>query len=195
MTKRIAFALLSLLPALAAMGQQTHHHGHAAAPPIGSVAKIEDVPVRTQDGAGARFYTDLVKGRVAAINFIFTSCTTVCPLMGVRFAQLQDRLGPNAANVALVSVSIDPANDTPERLAAWARRLGAKAGWTLVTGAKPDMDRLLQSLGAPTADPAAHTPLVLIVDARQEHPAVRRLDGLADPATLASTLDSVVRGR
>lgn len=192
MTKPIAVAVL-LLSALAAAGQH-HHHEHAAAQAHGAITRIDDAPVRTQDGAEARFYSDLVKGRVAAINFVFTSCTTVCPLMGVRFAQLQERLG-SGSDVALVSVSIDPANDTPERLAAWSKRLGAKPGWTLVTGAKPDMDKLLQSLGASAADPAAHTPLVLIVDAREGRFSMQRLDGLTDAATLAKTLESVVAAR
>src|SRR5215212_6562671 len=104
---------------------------------VTSAAKIPDVTVQSHDGRSLHFYGDLVKGRVTVINFIFTSCTTVCPLMGVRFAQLQPLLPPD---VSLVSVSIDPATDTPERLAAWSRRLGAKPGWTLVTGTKPDID-------------------------------------------------------
>jgi protein SCO1/2 len=194
MLKLIAAAVLSL-SAVAAWGQHAGHH-HAVAPqPAAAITKIEDVPVQTQDGSEARFYSDLVKGRVTAINFIFTSCTTVCPLMGVRFAQLQTRLDELADDVTLVSVSIDPTNDTPERLAAWAKRLGAKPGWTLVTGAKPDMDKLLRSLGASAADPSAHTPLVLIVDSRNGKFSMQRLDGLTDPATLAKTLDQVVHAK
>src|SRR5690349_526839 len=71
--------------------------------------RIDDTTVVTHDGRTVHFYTDLVQGRVTAINFIFTSCTTVCPLMGVRFAQLQPLL-PDG--VTLISVSIDPTNDT-----------------------------------------------------------------------------------
>lgn len=189
--KVLVFVLLLLsLPAAA----QHHHHPAAA---LAAPSKIEDVPVVTQDGAPARFYSDLVKGRVTAIQFVFTSCTTVCPLMGVRFAQLQSRLGSDAARVSLLSVSIDPANDTPQRLAAWSKRVGAKPGWTLVTGTKPDMDRLLQSLGASSADPAAHTPLVLIVDDRAAdgEPSMLRLDGLADPTAMAAAIRKVISSR
>lgn len=143
------------------------------------------MPVQTHDNRELHFYSDLIKKRVTAINFIFTSCTTVCPLMGVRFAQLQALL---PKDVSLISVSIDPANDTPQRLAEWGKRVGAKPGWTLVTGTKPDIDTLLRSLGTAIADPASHTPLVLIVDDRGETPTFQRLDGLTDPKSIAKTL-------
>jgi protein SCO1 len=148
---------------------------------------IADVSVKTHEQGDARFYTDLVKGRRVAINFIFTSCTTVCPLMGVRFAQLQPLLPPD---VSLISVSIDPANDTPEKLAAFASKVGAKPGWTLITGAKPEIDTLLQSLGSNVADPASHTPLILVVDDRGAKPKVERVDGLTDPKVLAKMFEA-----
>jgi protein SCO1/2 len=183
----LLFTVALLVTAFAA-AQEQHHH--AASPPTSNQlpgTRVADVPVRTHDGRALHFYSDLVKGRLTAINFIFTSCTTVCPLMGVRFAQLQPLLPKGAT---LISISIDPANDTPERLAAWGQRVGAKAGWTLVTGAKPDVDKLLRSLGSTSVDPASHTPLVLIVDDRAGHPsAMQRVDGLTDPKTLARILD------
>jgi protein SCO1/2 len=110
--------------------------------------------------------------------------------MGVRFAQLQPLL---PKGVTLVSVSIDPTNDTPERLDAWAHRIGAKPGWTLVTGAKPDVDDLLRSLGTQIADPASHTPLILIIDDRDGKLAMQRVDGLTDPETLAKLLSEATR--
>ncbi len=187
----LVLAFLFAFLAAASTAAQEHHH-HAASPSnaVRSESHVPDVTVQTHDGRSVRFYSDLVKGRVTAINFIFTSCTTVCPLMGVRFAQLQPLL---PKDVSLVSVSIDPANDTPERLAAWSQRVGAQRQWTLVTGAKPDIDTLLQALGTAIADPASHTPLVLIIDDRGATPLFRRLDGLTDPKTLAKTLAEVTR--
>lgn len=190
-----SFVLALLFASIAAA--QEHHHHAAASPTVApsasvapSEAHVADVVVQTHDGRTVHFYSDLVKGRVTAINFIFTSCTTVCPLMGVRFAQLQPLL---PKDVSLVSVSIDPTNDTPARLAAWSQRVGAKPDWTLVTGAKPDIDTLLRSLGTTIADPASHTPLVLIIDDRGTTPIFRRLDGLTDPKTLARILAEVTR--
>ena len=90
---------------------------------------VPDVKLVDQDGRPVRFYTDLVKGQVVAMNFVFTSCGTICPPMGANFAKLQKILGGRPGpHVRLISVSIDPANDTPERLKAWAAKFGAQPG-------------------------------------------------------------------
>jgi hypothetical protein len=96
---------------------------------------IPDVELLDQDGNKVRFYTDLVKGRTVAINFIFTTCTTICPPLGATFARVQKELGERAGrDVQLISVSVDPATDTPERMKAWGAKFHAAAGWTFVTG-------------------------------------------------------------
>lgn len=124
---------------------------------------IPDVELLDQNGNKIHFYTDLVKGKTVAINFIFTTCTTICPPLGATFARIQKELGERVGrDVRLISISVDPATDTPERMKAWAAKFHAAEGWTLVTGAKPDVDRLLLALGAATASPADHTPTVLI---------------------------------
>lgn len=124
---------------------------------------LPDLPVTTQDGKQLRFYSDLVKGRVVAINFIFTRCTTICPPLGVKFSALQRNLGDRLNKDAyLISVSIDPHNDTPERLKAWSDKFHRKAGWTLVTGRKQDINEILRALNAFNPNPADHTPMVLV---------------------------------
>lgn len=181
--------------AVADRGQEHAHHAPAAPPPPGELTatRIPDVPVLTQAGEPRHFYRDLVQGRLVAINFIFTRCTAVCPLLGARFSQLQKMLGEDAARVGLISVSIDPANDTPQRLAQWSQGLGAQPGWTLVTGERADLDALLRSLGASAADPASHVPIALIVDERRQPARWQRLDGLADAAVLARALRDRLR--
>ncbi|MDB5901554.1 MAG: hypothetical protein JWM26_432, partial [Betaproteobacteria bacterium] len=162
------------------------------AAPQARSAPVADVAVRTQDDRPVNFYTDLVRGRIVAVNFIFTGCSSVCTVMGARFAKLQALLGDAAADVSLVSISIDPVNDTPARLSQWSRGLGAKPGWTLVTGAKADIDTLVKSLGSSAADPVAHAPLVVIIDGLHGSP-MQRLDGLADPSVLAQVLRERVK--
>jgi len=149
---------------------------------------LPDVTVFTQEGAAVRF-PDLAKNRIAVMNFVFTSCTTICPTMGATFARVQSLLGDRAGDVALISVSIDPANDTPERLAAWSKRLGAKPGWTLVTGSKSDIDRILKAVGLYTADPTAHAPVVLVGDAARGR--WQRVDGLATPSAIIAAIDRI----
>lgn len=150
-------------------------------------AVVADVAVRNQDGRELRFNRDLVKGRLVAINFVFTGCSSVCPLMGASFASLQQQLGSSAAQVALISVSLDPLNDTPARLLEWRNKFSTKPGWTLVTGRYQDIDALLSSLGAAAPEPASHAPFILIIDGRSDAP-WQRMDGLADPAAVARVL-------
>lgn len=182
---------------LVAVGAQAHDHAahaaHAAAQAQSlqgesAAGAVADVPVQDQSGRSLHFHRDLVQGRLVAINFVFTRCTTVCPLLGTRFAQVYKQLGDDADRVALISVSIDPANDTPQELARWSRAFGAAPGWSLVTGARADIDRLVRSLGASAADPASHVPLVLLIDERGKPRPWRRLDGLADATVLTAAL-------
>lgn len=149
---------------------------------------IPDVEVLDQDGRKLHFYTDLVKDRVVAINFIFTTCTTICPPLGATFARVQKDLGERAGGeVQMISISVDPVTDTPERLKAWGEKFHAARGWTFVTGAKPAIDELLRALGAATASPQDHSPTVLIGnDARGEW---TRTYGLASPAKIVQLIN------
>jgi protein SCO1/2 len=148
---------------------------------------IPDLPVLDQEGQARHFYSDLVQGRVVAVNFIFTHCTTICPPLAATFSKLRKLLGDRAGReVNLISISVDPATDTPERLKAWSQRFGAGPGWTLVTGRKEDIVLLLKALGAYTSDITDHPPLVLISNARGQW---TRAYGLAPPAKLLTAID------
>ena len=110
--------------------------------------KIPDLPVFDQDGRKLNFYSDLVKGRTVAINFIFTTCTTICPQLTMAMRKTQQQLGARVGrDIWLVSVSVDPATDVPERLHRFAAKFDVGPGWTFVTGRKTDIDRLLTALG------------------------------------------------
>jgi protein SCO1/2 len=191
-------ALLLLAAAAAPAAAQPGRHDHAAhlraatagageVEDAGGLA-IPDVEVTTQDGDTVRFYRDLVRDRVVAINFVFTTCTTVCPPMGAIFGQLEKRLGDRAGrDVHLISVSVDPATDTPERLAEWASRFGRRPGWTLVTGDKRTIDSLLKALAVFTPDFADHAPVALL--GNDAAGTWTRAHGLASPARLAAILE------
>ena len=180
---RPALFLFTALVFLAAGGFPASAAEPAAATENLDGLAIPDVPVLDQDGKAVRFYSDLVKDRVVVMNFVFTTCTTICPPLGANFAKLRRLLGERAGrDVRLISVSVDPARDTPERLKAWAQKFGAGPGWTLVTGERAEITRLLKALGVYTAGVADHSPLVLLGnDARHRW---TRAYGLAPPATL-----------
>jgi cytochrome oxidase Cu insertion factor (SCO1/SenC/PrrC family) len=155
---------------------------------------IPDVELLDQDGRKVHFYTDLVKGHTVAINFIFTTCTTICPPLGATFRRVEEGLGERAGrDVRLISISVDPATDTPERMKAWGAKFHAGGGWTFVTGAKPSVNELLRALGAATASPADHTPAVLIGnDASGQW---TRTYGLARPTQIVKLIEDALAGR
>ena len=173
-------------------------HGGAplsiGAPAVNSGLSIPDVELLDQDGRRVRFYSDLVRGKTVAINFIFTTCTTVCPPMGATFARVQRELGARAGrDVHLISISVDPATDTPERMKAWGAKFKAGPGWTLVTGPKPQVDELLRALAASSARREDHTPNVLIGDDSTGR--WTRAYGLAAPSKLIGIISDAAEGR
>jgi protein SCO1/2 len=177
--------------------QATSSPGEAPAPeseqrpavPSTRPRTIPDAALIDQHGRPVRFYTDLVKGRVVIINFIFTRCQTICPAMGVNFGQLQRVLGDQP--VQLISVSLDPVNDRPAQLDEWAKRYGAGPNWTLLTGEKPVVDALLKALGAFTAEKSNHSPLILLGDDRSG--TWTRLDGYTAPEKVAGKVRDLAR--
>lgn len=107
-----------------------------------------NVSLQTHEGRSVRFYDDLIKGRKVIINFTFTSCTGTCPRTSSNLARVQEMLGDRIGrDIFLVSISIDPEHDTPEKLAAYARTFGARPGWTFATGRREDVDSIRRRLG------------------------------------------------
>jgi protein SCO1 len=125
--------------------------------------RIPDVPVYDQNNRKLNFYTDLVKGKTVAINFIFTTCTTICPPLTATFRRVQQTLSERMGrDVELISISVDPTTDVPERLKDFSAKFKAGPRWTFVTGSKPEIDRLLSALGGYAPDKNDHTPMILI---------------------------------
>jgi cytochrome oxidase Cu insertion factor (SCO1/SenC/PrrC family) len=155
---------------------------------------MPDVELLDQDGRKVQFYSDLVRDRVVVINFIFTTCTTICPPLGATFARVQKELGErNGRDVSFISISVDPVTDTPERLKAWGAKFHAGPSWIFVTGNKPQINELLRSLGGASANPQDHSPMVLIVnDARGQW---TRTYGLAPPSQLVKLITNAIEGR
>ena len=121
------------------------------------------VQLRNQDGADVRLPDDLRRHDIVLMNFLFTSCPTICPTMGANFAQLSKALETaGVGGIGLFSITLDPAMDTPGQLKKWAAQFEAGKGWTLLTGASADIKKVLKACGAFVPDKAAHAPFVLI---------------------------------
>jgi len=107
-----------------------------------------NVPLVTSEGETVRFYDDLIKDKVVAINFIFTDCKDVCPAETARLRQVQELLGDRVGrDIFMYSISIDPENDTPERLAQYAQQFQVGPGWLFLTGNEEDITLLRKKLG------------------------------------------------
>ena len=160
----------------------------------GAKLNIPDVELLDQNGRKLHFYTDLVKDQTVVINFIFTTCTTICPPLGATFARVQKELGDKVGrDVRFISISVDPATDTPERLKAWGAKFHAGEGWTFVTGNKPQVDELLRALGASSASREDHSPTVLI--GNESHGIWTRTYGLGKTSQLVQIISDAIQGR
>jgi protein SCO1/2 len=121
----------------------------------------------TQDGKKVHFYDDLIKGRVVAIELMYTSCKYNCPLETARLVQVQKLLGDRMGkDVFFYSITIEPEHDTPEVLKAYAEKYHVGPGWLFLTGKPSDIQLISRRLGLDKLpngnDPDGHTPSLLI---------------------------------
>ncbi len=174
-----------------------HHHQMMAAPRRATRTtadyQVPAVDLVRDDGKAVSLRDVLDDGKPVAVEFIYTTCTTICPVMNQVFAQLQQKLGPDRDRVHLVSISIDPEQDTPARLAAYARRFHAGPGWRLYTGTVQASVAAQRAFYAYRGDKMDHTPATFLRAA----PGRRwvRIDGFATADELARELRELVASR
>lgn len=167
---KLAMTLAMLLCALAAAParpHQAHAHGQATAPTAGKPVKLTDSLLQDQDGRSLRLATDAVADKVVAVTFVFTHCVDTCPLVSHTFSQVQEMLGPLLEDrVRLISLTVDPARDTPARLKQYASQFVARPGWLWLTGDQASMKQALQDFGVYAASPENHPSIIVIGDPR-----------------------------
>jgi protein SCO1/2 len=159
---------------------------------VGTETKfLPDLILLDQNGRKIRFYSDLIKNKVVLISFFYTSCTYTCLMQGKVFSELQAALGERLGkDVFLVSVSMDPETDTPRRLKSWAVQHGLRKGWTLVTGGKDDMAKLVGHLtGNPLGRIEMHSPFIYVGNDKKNNWAA--IYGLAAPKKLVERIEEM----
>ena len=144
---------------------------------------VPDVALLDAGGNAVSLRELVDSGDPIALNFIFTTCTTICPVMTVTFAQMQQMLGEDADQVRLVSISIDPEYDRPEVLSAYAEQFDAGDNWTFLTGSTNDIVAVLQGFESYTGSKMSHRPVTLLKNPGSE--SWTRIDGLANGKSLA----------
>jgi protein SCO1/2 len=123
---------------------------------------VPDVVLVNQNGSKVRLKSLLQSDGPVILDFIYGTCTTICPVLSAGFASLQEKLGPGSRKVQLVSISIDPENDTPKVLKEYLKRYHAKPGWDFLTGTREDIDKVMRAFAAYVPNKMSHYPLTLI---------------------------------
>jgi len=151
-----------------------------------------DLEVIDQNGNKLRFYSDVLKGRVVLISFIFTNCEYACPMLAQRLKQARSLMADSITDdVWFVSVSVDPERDTPEAMKKFAKRQGVdESRWIFLTGDKQNLDTIVRKLGQYTPDVEAHTTLMLAGNTITRH--WTRVMPMVPPDGIAQQMRSLV---
>lgn len=154
---------------------------------------IPTVKLLRADGKTVGLAAELDDGRPVVLSFIYTTCTDLCPLSSQVLSQLQRRLGSNRDRVHLVSISIDPEEDTPARLREYAGRFGAGPGWDHYTGTVAASIAVQRAFDVYRGDKMSHAPVTLLRMAPGK-PWIR-FDGFANADDLLREFHSLVAAK
>jgi len=128
------------------------------------------------------------------LNFIYTTCTTICPVMSATFQQIQEKLGADQKELRMVSISIDPENDTPAKLKEYANKFKAGPQWTLLTGTLDDSLSAQKAFGIFAGEKMNHKPITFLKAKGSETEWVR-LDGLAEADQIIKEYEKLGTGK
>lgn len=124
--------------------------------------EVPDVTLVNQDGARIELRKLLSWDGPVLVDFVFTTCTTICPVLSVNFANFQETIIRESGKARLVSISLDPEFDSPKELKAYMQRFHAKPGWEFLTGSRNDIDRVLKAFKVYTRNKMDHPPVTLL---------------------------------
>jgi protein SCO1/2 len=169
----VCSAVVALLLATATFPGQRASNSQAASahepsgPDDPARAYFTDVLLVNQNGQEMRLYSDLIKGKTVIIIPFFTSCTGACPVMNQNLAKIQDWLGDRLGKDALmISISVDPATDTTEKLREYARKMSARPGWFFLSGKRENVEVALKKLGQYVKNREDHSNIMLVGNAK-----------------------------
>ncbi|MBU0909088.1 MAG: SCO family protein [Proteobacteria bacterium] len=123
---------------------------------------VPDVVLINQDNEKIPLRSLLQTEESVVIDFVYASCTTICPILSAGYANLQGKLGPENHNILLVSITIDPENDTPAVMKKHLERYQARPGWIFLTGSRADINTVMAAFDAYFPNKMSHQPLNFI---------------------------------
>lgn len=130
---------------------------------------VPDVTLVNQDGQRVRLRDLIDGGKPVVLDFIYGTCTTICPVLSANFTNFQRRLGEDAGKIQLVSISIDPENDTPAVMKTYLKNYRARPGWDFLTGTRSDIDLVMRAFDAYVPNKMSHYPVMFMRKPRGDH--------------------------
>lgn len=181
--------LMTLVPPVQLTAEtDPHAHHRAMMQNAGSYQRsiehynIPDLTLINADGKPVRIQDAINLDEPLMVNFIFTTCPSICPVMSATFAQTKKQLGPVHDDIHFLSISIDPEFDTPEKLTAYAKKFNAGPEWQFLTGSLEDSIAMQRAFNAYRGEKMNHAPLTLL--RASKNTAWVRVDGLATASDL-----------
>jgi protein SCO1/2 len=144
--------------------------------------EVPDVVLLSQRGEKVPLREYFDGDKPILLNFIYATCTTICPVLAAGFVNFQRKMGPDAARAQLVSVSIDPEHDSPEVMHDYLVRYGAGESWDFLTGTREDIDKVMRAFDSYVSNKMNHMPLTFLKAPGSDE--WIRLDGLMGTSEL-----------
>ena len=141
--------------------------------------KLPDVLVVNRDDKKLSLIKELDDGRPVILNFVFASCSAICPMLSHIFSKVQEKLTENNQSFHLVSISIDPENDTPAKLSEYAKKFDAGPQWDFYTGTVESSIAIQKAFNAYRGDKMNHSSVIFMCAAKGK--SWLRLDGFVSP--------------
>ncbi len=145
---------------------------------------IPNVKVIRQDAQKLDFVKEIDDGRTVILDFVFVSCSAICPMLSHVFSKVQEKLTKDGQKFHLISISIDPENDTPASLIEYGKKFSAGESWDFYTGTREASLVLQKAFNAYKGDKMKHASLILMRSAPNK--SWLRLEGFASPDTVVS---------
>jgi protein SCO1/2 len=202
LTRRAAAVTVAIGFTLALAGARADDSSEAMTHAAGAGSKvirttvqytIPQVRLVRDDGKSVSLPDEMNDGRPVVLNFVFTTCGSICPLMSQIFGQFQQRMAKQGGDVHLMSISTDPEQDTPERLREYAKQFGAGPSWQHYTGTLQASQAAQRAFDVYRGDKMSHTAVTLIRIAPGQP--WRRIDGFVTPDELVHEFHQLLAAR
>jgi protein SCO1 len=151
---------------------------------------VTDIPLVRKDGSKVAFSSEANDGRLVMLNFVYASCNTICPMLSFTFAKVQNSLGADLERVHLMSLSIDPENDTPQQLVKYAGQFKAGSAWDHYTGTLGASIAIQKAFNTYRGDKMNHESVVFLRESPGK-PWVR-LQGVVSPDDLVREIHQML---